>query len=155
VEATVVLSGGRQGTASVARLWTDGDGAVVPDPPPPASFAVEGGQVPAGSVTVRGNGCPPDAEVVLTVNGARVGTTRADADGAYRAAVSTPPEVGRHEVVARCGHVQVTQPVDVVVPTSASRTAPAEATTAMAVFGFFVLLGGQFLRFSDGYVAGS
>ncbi|MGY1640635.1 hypothetical protein ACI782_05805 [Geodermatophilus sp. SYSU D00703] len=149
VEATVTLDDGPQGAASVARLWLDEDGQALPPPPPPPDFDVDGGQVPGGPVVVNGTGCPPGAEVTADLDGERVATTRADANGDYRLRIGLPAEVDRYELRTGCLPVQVVQHVDVVVPTASSRTAGAAATTSMAVFGFFVLLGGQLLRLSD------
>jgi hypothetical protein len=156
VRATVVLPDGRRGAASVSRLWlAGGDEPVIQPPPEPPTVRAEGGLVPGGLATIRGTGCPADAEVVLTIDGDPVATTRADGNGDHRTRVRLGDlAVGRHELIAECLPERARAPLDVVVPSSSVGTAGAATVTAMAVFGFFVLLGGQLVRPSGGQTPG-
>jgi hypothetical protein len=150
IQATVTLADGRTGQASVSHLWLDGDEPVLPTSPQP-TLQAEGALVPGGTATVRGTGCPSGSPVVLSIDGTRMATTRADSSGNHRTRLQlTEVDVGRHTLRAECLPVAVSEPVDVVVPTASGGAPGPAAATAMAVFGFFVLLGGQVVRLSGG-----
>jgi hypothetical protein len=150
-----VLADGRRGEASMTHLWRTKD-EVAPPPPEPPSVDAQGVIVPGGLASVVGAGCPRLAQVLLFVNGDRVGTTRAGPDGTYQAEVRLPAglTVGQYPLEARCEPVTAENVIAVVVPASTSGTAGAEATTAVATFAFFVLLGGQLIKGAGGYSAG-
>jgi hypothetical protein len=150
IQATVTLADGRRGEASMSHLWLDEGGPVIP-PSRPATLEVGGALVPGGTALVTGTGCPSGAVVELSFDGTPVTATRAGGSGTYRAELPlTAAEVGRHMLRAQCLPVVASAPVDVVVPTASGGAPGPAAATAMAVFGFFVLLGGQVVRLSGG-----
>jgi hypothetical protein len=151
VQAVVVLPDGTSGQASMTHLWRDQQGRVVPEAPPAPTLEAEGVLVPGALVTVRGTGCPAGSPVVLTIDDQPVGTAEADDSGGHRTEIVVPAlAVGRHSMTGTCLPVRVTRPVDVVVPVAATAAPAAATTTVMTVFSFFVLLGGQLLRFAGG-----
>ena len=113
---------------------------VVPDAVPPpqepglvfAAAAVEPGE----AVTMAGAGCPPDAEVLLSVDGAQVGGVRADDTGVFRAPLrAVGADVGRHDVSADCGPT-FAAPLDIVLVSQATGS-----TATAVVIVFFLLVG--------------
>jgi len=137
------------------------DGPPPTNPPPANPPPVTGGNVPSerslratdtsplpGSRNVAvGRGCLPQAPVALRLGTAAVGSARADAGGRFRIPFRVPSlPTGRHLLVAACGPVAVTTPIDLVVTSSTSGASGAAATTVGAVLMFFVLLGGQLVR---------
>jgi hypothetical protein len=157
VVATIALPDGRRAEASIQHLWRSTDPtAPVVTPPVSPTVDIRGGAVPGGAVTIIGTGCPPGTTVTISVDGATVATAPVRTDGGYQVTTRVPPlTVGTHTLVGICGAVRANGHLDVVVPTSGNGTAGAAATTVAATFAFFVLLGGQLVRFSGGYPGGS
>jgi hypothetical protein len=154
VTASVVLSDGRRGDASMTHLWR-GEDVVAPPPPEPPTVEARGVIVPGGLASVIGTGCPPRSQVTISVNDEQVATTRAGRDGSYEAQVRLPGlTVGEYPLEGRCVPLTAENEIAVVAPASTSGTAGAEATTAVATFAFFVLLGGQLVRGAGGYSTG-
>jgi hypothetical protein len=150
VQATVTAADDRTAEASLSHLWLDDRGPVLPQRPP-ATLAAEGALVPDGTAMVTGTGCASGALVELFLDDTPVATTRADSSGNHRTELPlTEVQVGRHLLRAECQPVAATAPMDVVVPTASGGAPGPAAATAMAVFGFFVLLGGQVVRLSGG-----
>lgn len=96
--------------------------------------------VPGESLVVRGSGCAPGIEVPIFIDGRRVGSTTANSQGSFSAAV-TPDQVGQLTITATCGDKTFTSVAMVVATSNASSPAGASA-----VFGVFVLLGVVLLR---------
>nr|WP_237735173.1 hypothetical protein [Rhodococcus sp. JVH1] len=91
---------------------------------------------PGDAVTLAGSGCPPDAEVLLSVDGARVGEIRADATGVFRTPLrAVGADVGRHDVSADCGPT-FAAPLDIVLVSQATGS-----TATAVVIVFFLLVG--------------
>ena len=96
--------------------------------------------VPGESLVLRGSGCAPGIEVPIFIDGRRVGSTTANSQGSFSAAV-TPDQVGQLTITAKCGDKTFVS-VALVVATSKALS-PAGSS---AVFGVFVLLGFVLLR---------
>jgi hypothetical protein len=96
--------------------------------------------VPGQSLVLRGSGCTPGIEVPIFIDGRRVGSTTANSQGSFSAAV-TPDQVGQLTITAKCG-AKTFVSVALVVATSKALS-PAGSS---AVFGVFVLLGVVLLR---------
>ncbi|TQC43981.1 hypothetical protein EEB14_40075 [Rhodococcus sp. WS4] len=108
----------------------------VPPPPEPGLVFTAAAVEPGDAVTLAGSGCPPEAEVLLSVDGARVGEIRADATGVFRAPLrAVGAEVGRHDVSADCGPT-FAAPLDVVLVSQATGS-----TATAVVIVFFLLVG--------------
>ncbi len=102
-------------------------------------------------MVVGGTQCPPGSQVTLTAGGVVLGTVTADADGNSTVPARLPDlSVGRHKLVASCPPVRVERDLDVVRRSSSTGTGAASASTAAAVLSFFVLLGGQLVRWRSG-----
>jgi hypothetical protein len=87
----------------------------------------------------------------LTAGGVVLGIVTADADGNFAVPARMPElSVGRHKLVASCPPVRVERNLDVVHRSSSTGTGAASASTAAAVLSFFVLLGGQLVRWRSG-----
>ncbi|WAM20049.1 hypothetical protein [Rhodococcus sp. JS3073] len=85
---------------------------------------------------MAGTGCPPDAEVLLSVDGAQVGEVRADDTGIFRAPLrAVGADVGRHDVSADCGPI-FAAPLDIVLVSQATGS-----TATAVVIVFFLLVG--------------
>ena len=97
--------------------------------------------VPGESLVLRGSGCAPGIEVPIFIDGRRVGSTTANSQGSFSAAV-TPDQVGQLTITAKCGDKTFVS-VALVVATS---KALSPAGSSPAVFGVFVLLGFVLLR---------
>ncbi len=111
-------------------------GSVVPSGTEPVLLLDRPSTEPGGSALALGRGCAPGAPVLLSVEGRDVGTSAADADGAFAVPLAFPEmEVGNYQVEARCGPA-LTAPIDLAV---ASLVDP--ATSTLVVLIFFVLLG--------------
>ncbi|WP_252190328.1 MULTISPECIES: hypothetical protein [unclassified Rhodococcus (in: high G+C Gram-positive bacteria)] len=113
---------------------------VVPDtvPPPqePGLVFTAAAVAPGEAVTMAGAGCPPDAEVLLSVDGAQVGGVRADDTGVFRAPLrAVGADVGRHDVSADCGPT-FAAPLDIVLVSQATGS-----TATAVVIVFFLLVG--------------
>jgi hypothetical protein len=93
--------------------------------------------VPGESTVVKGMGCFPGSQVVLTIAGQEVGQATANSQGRFSVPI-TPPNSGPGQVMvtASCGSRTFGLLLSVV---ATSAIATPEATTA--VFGVFVLLG--------------
>jgi len=92
---------------------------------------------PGERLTASGTGCPPGAEVTLTIGDRPVGSTTADANGAFIAPVRLPALTpGRHKVAASCG-VVLSAPLDVYV----SSRVETPASSTLAVTCFVILIG--------------
>lgn len=123
-----------------------------PTTPPPAAgqtTTVELGRnsaIPGGDLEVSGTGCEPGSTVVISLAGQTLGTTTADATGAFsvRAAVANMP-LGQYAVDVQCGNGTGQAMVN-LVSTVESSTAVASAASAAAVLTFFVLLGTGVLK---------
>ena len=165
ITATVTVPNVGQGSASITHLWRSADvvrppvrrpdvtqprsprPSPSPQPTPPGS----GQAAPPGPAVVEGTSCPPGSHVTLTAGGVALGTVTADADGNFAVPVRIPDlSVGRHTLVATCPPVRVERPLDVVHRSSSTGTGAASASTAAAVLSFFVLLGGQLVRWRSG-----
>jgi hypothetical protein len=93
--------------------------------------------VPGESTEVRGTGCVPGEQVVLTIAGRQVGQATANSQGMFSASVTPPGSgVGQFNVTASCGSRSFGVLLSVV---STSKVSAPEGATA--VFGVFVLLG--------------
>ena len=113
---------------------------VVPDavPPPhePGLVFTAAAVEPGEAVTMAGAGCPADAEVLLSVDGAPVGEVRADDTGVFRAPLrAVGADVGRHDVSADCGPT-FAAPLDIVLVSQATGS-----TATAVVIVFFLLVG--------------
>jgi hypothetical protein len=147
--AVATLPDGSRAHGAMTHLWRDGP-RVAPPVIDPSDITVQGVAVPGGRVTASGRGCPPGGEVRIAVDDAVLATTRAGPDGRYRTDVQLADHaVGRHTATSTCPPGQAETPLDVIVQASATGTADAAAVTTAAVFTFFVLLGGQMVRFSS------
>ncbi|HXQ19944.1 MAG TPA: hypothetical protein VN781_10010 [Acidimicrobiales bacterium] len=92
---------------------------------------------PGESTVVRGGGCPPNDQVVLTLDGKVVGQTTANDQGMFAASIIPHGyKIGQETVTVECGSRSFGVLLSVVA-TVAAKTP--ESTTA--VFGVFVLLG--------------
>ena len=108
----------------------------VSPPPEPGLVFTAAAVEPGDAVTLAGSGCPPDAEVLLSVDGARVDEIRADATGVFRAPLrAVGAEAGRHYVSADCGPT-FAAPLDVVLVSQATGS-----TATAVVIVFFLLVG--------------
>ena len=96
--------------------------------------------VPGESLVLRGSGCAPGIEVPIFIDGRRVGSTTANSQGSFSAAV-TPDQVGQLTITTMCG-AKTFVSVALVVATSKALS-PAGSSAA---FGVFVLLGVVLLR---------
>lgn len=96
--------------------------------------------VPGESLVLSGSGCAPGIEVPIFIDGRRVGSTKANSQGSFSAAV-TPDQVGQLKITATCG-AKTFVSFALVVATSKALS-PAGSS---AVFGVFVLLGVVLLR---------
>ena len=93
--------------------------------------------VPGESTHVRGKGCIPGDQVVLTIAGRQVGQATANSQGMFSASVAPPGSgVGQFTVTASCGSRSFGVLLSVV---STAKVSTPEGATA--VFGVFVLLG--------------
>jgi len=108
--------------------------------------------IPGGDLDVSGSGCPPGSTVVVSLAGETLGTSTADANGAFsvRAAVANVP-LGQYAVDVQCGEATGQATVD-LVSTVESSTAVASAASAAAVLTFFVLLGTGVVKQATGGV---
>ena len=126
----------------------------VPPPPPPVSIATATGSVPVGltlsqvtvvpgqATVVSGSGCGAGADVDLFINGQRVGSSTANAEGGFSASVNPSGQgVGQLTVSATCGAKRFAAIVSVVATSTAS-----SPEGSAAVFGIFVLLGVVLVR---------
>ena len=92
---------------------------------------------PGQRVAASGTGCPPGAQVGLTIGDRPAGSVTADANGDFSAPLRLPTLApGRHKVAATCG-VVLSPPLEVFV--SSSVETPASST--LAVMNFVILLG--------------
>jgi hypothetical protein len=96
--------------------------------------------VPGQSLVLRGSGCAPGIEVPIFIDGRRVGSTTANSQGSFSAAV-TPDQVGQLTITAKCGDKTFVSYATLVATVKA--LSPAGSS---AVFGVFVLLGVVLLR---------
>jgi hypothetical protein len=93
--------------------------------------------VPGESTVVRGMGCVPESQVILTIAGNQVGQATANSQGAFSASIIPRGyKIGQETVTVSCGS-RTFGVLLAVVATAVVRTP--EGTTA--VFGVFVLLG--------------
>ncbi len=96
--------------------------------------------VPGQGLVLRGSGCAPGIEVPIFIDGRRVGSTTANSQGSFSAAV-TPDQVGQLTISATCGDKTFVSYATLVATSKA--LSPAGSS---AVFGVFVLLGVVLLR---------
>lgn len=113
--------------------------------PPPAGRPLQlerPSALPGGEARIRGTNCPPGSDVTLRIAGRQVGTSRADAAGAFNTDIDLDGfDIGRHVVVAECGGSTFEAPIDLVITASKGGSASGMAAAAGAVLCFFVLLG--------------
>ena len=164
ITATVTVPNVGQGSASITHLWRAADvvrppvkrpdlkirpqsPSPKPSPGPQATSPGSGQPAPPGPAVVEGTQCPPGSQVTLTAGGVALGTVTADANGDFTVPARIPDlSVGRHTLVASCPPVRVERDMDVVRRSSSTGTGAAAASTAAVVLSFFVLLGGQLVR---------
>ena len=96
--------------------------------------------MPGESLVLSGSGCAPGIEVPIFIDGRRVGSTTANSQGSFSAAV-TPDQVGQLTITATCGAKTFVS--DALVVATSKALSPAGSS---AVFGVFVLLGVVLLR---------
>lgn len=93
--------------------------------------------LPGGQAVASGAGCPTGSNVVLRVGDRVVGRAGVNAAGAFVSELALPLlEVGRHAVVATCGTVDLSTPIDVVLTTVVGT---GSTGTVGLVLAFFVL----------------
>jgi hypothetical protein len=91
---------------------------------------------PGGQLTASGSGCAPGETVTVAVAGSAVGSTTATNDGAFSATFDLPNlDVGTTDVVARCGPVVLTTPLEIALQTNVE-----QGTSTLIVLVFFVLV---------------
>lgn len=74
------------------------------------------------------------------MDGATIGTGKADPQGRFRVPFQLPRvPIGRHVIDATCGGTTLHTPIDLVVSTAGS-TGGAQAVAAGAVLAFFVFI---------------
>lgn len=102
-----------------------------------------------GAVTATGFGCRPGQTVVLTIDGAVVGTTiaRNDAQGSYEVVFTAPLTPGTYTVVSTCGLTVVSAILTVIAPTTTTtatlpRTGSDDSTLALARAGLVLIVVG-------------
>ena len=98
---------------------------------------------------MRGHGCAPGAQVVVSINGREVALTTANSQGAFSASLTPLDQgVGQVKITATCGLKSFVAYANLV--TTAKVSAPEGGA---AVFGTFVLLGAVLLRGQFGSTA--
>ena len=144
--ATYTTPEGQEISDGHVHVWTS-----KPLPEHEADLTLEDPSVPpGGDVQATGFGCEAVPEVTLSLDGQAVATVTADGTGAYAATLTVPEETSLddHSVVASCGTVVVERILNVSRPGGETATPMAAIVTTSAVLTFFMLLGGQVLRFT-------
>ncbi len=151
-EHTIVATGGTGDSASTGINVVIDQAAAGPSiaglgsgPSPSAPTTLQLSRitlVPGEGTVMRGRGCAPGANVVVSIDGREVAQTTANSQGAFSAALTPLDQgVGQVKVTAQCGSKSFV--AFATLTTTAKVSAP---EGSVAVFGTFVLLGAVLVR---------